>query len=57
MCQTPSPQLFQLLKDMEKRVSDQQAAEKARILAANKEAAKNVLLGIQLQLARRSIQR
>lgn len=60
MCKLPNNQLFQLLKDLEMKAAQNAAekeAHKQRIFTSNKEAAKNILLGIQLQLARRAVSR
>lgn len=60
MCKMPSQQQLFLLQQADKimaraRETPASMESKERIAAANREAAKNVLLGIQLQLARRVI--
>lgn len=58
MCKMPTQQQLFLLQQADKimaraKETPATAEIKERIAATNKEAAKNVLLGIQLQLARR----
>lgn len=60
MCKNPSPlQVVEMirLEELSRRHREQNgdlAQKKAQLVRENKEAAKNVLLGIQLQLARRT---
>ena len=53
MCQFPSPQLQQLLQQINSRVTAEQEAAKSRLIAQNKAAAREQLLRVQLELARK----
>lgn len=53
MCKLPSPQLQQLLSQLNKQAAEEQLAAKNRLIAANKAAAREQLLRIQLELARK----
>lgn len=53
MCQLPSPQLQKLLQQLNSRVTAEQEAAKSRMAAQNKAAAREQLLRVQLELARK----
>jgi hypothetical protein len=57
MCKFPSPQHLSLLMRAESlaKTSVERAQMREQLMRANKEAAKNVLLNIQLQLARKNV--